>query len=204
MKLNKTSLLDTVLEDKDIEALIFDMDGTLVDTLPVHYAAWLKACNNEVNFSMEYFIKLTGRPALELSKDIIRDFNVAMDPKELLEKKEALVKGQFNKMKVFPGISEVLNHFHSKIPMTVGTGATKEMANNILELTQLNQYFDYIVTSDDVQNYKPHPETFLKSANYLGIDPSKCLVFEDGQLGIEAAQKAGMKVVDVKPFYSQS
>jgi HAD superfamily hydrolase (TIGR01509 family) len=178
------------------------MDGTLVDTLPAHYEAWLKAGEEfGITFSMEYFQALTGRPARELGKDIVKKFDLPISSDELVRRKEALVKEQFHKVKVFKPILEVIKNYHTNIPMAVGTGARKEMANSILIASQLKSYFDLVVTSDDVQNYKPHPETFMKSAEHFGIKPENCLVFEDGYLGIEAAKKAGMMVIDVKPFY---
>lgn len=202
MSINKTSLLDSILANKDIKALIFDMDGTLVDTLPAHYEAWLKASEEfEVSFSMEYFQALTGRPATELGKDIVKEFNLPISSVELVRRKEALIKEQFHKVKVFEPILEVIKHFHGILPMSVGTGARKEMAESILEATQLKKYFDIVVTSDDVKNYKPHPETFMRSVEHFGVEPKNCLVFEDGHLGIEAAKTGGMMVIDVKPFY---
>jgi beta-phosphoglucomutase family hydrolase len=202
MLINNSSLLESVKANKKVEALIFDMDGTLVDTLPVHYEAWIKACSEYgIDFSMDYFRKLTGRPVTELSKDIVEKFNIPIHPKELAKRKEALVEGQFHRMKVFPFMLEILNSFHNKLPMAVGTGSRKEMANTILKTANIAGFFDNIVTSDDVNQFKPHPETFLKSAHHFGVQPENCLVFEDGQLGIEAAKAAGMMVVDVKAYY---
>lgn len=202
MFLKEASLLDTVLNNKDIKAFIFDMDGTLVDTLPAHYEAWLQACSEfKVSFSMDYFQSLTGRPATELGKDLIRTFNMPVDPNDLVKQKEALVNEQLHKVKVFDPILEVIEKFHSRIPMAVGTGARREMADRILETTKLQSFFDFVVTSDDVTNYKPHPETFIKSSDHFGVDRKNCLVFEDGHLGIEAAKTAGMMVIDVKQFY---
>lgn len=202
MFLNNSSLFDRIKSCNGIEALIFDMDGTLVDTLPAHYEAWIKACE-EFNacFSMDYFRKLTGRPTLELGKDIVEAFQIPLDPQTLVDRKNAMVNEQIDKMVVFPQIKDVLDHYRGQLPMAVGTGSKKDMADRILSATQLTTYFDIIVTSDDVSNYKPHPETFLKSAEHMGVTPSKCLVFEDGELGLRAAKDAGMNVVDVTEFY---
>lgn len=202
MFLNNPSLLETVKTNNKIKALIFDMDGTLVNTLPPHYAAWLKACSEYgIEFPMEYFKQLTGRPAIEFSKDLVKEFNIPADPHELEQKKEMIVQTMVHKVKVFPAAMDILNYFHNKLPMAVGTGARKEMAEKILSQTNIRHFFEHIVSSDDVSHYKPHPETFLKAAQHFNIDPANCLVFEDGKLGIEAAKTAGMKVIDVNNYY---
>ncbi|MCU4176198.1 HAD family hydrolase [Carboxylicivirga sp. N1Y90] len=199
---NTSSLLEIIVSTPNIKAIICDMDGTLVDTLPAHYEAWLKACAPyNVNFSMDYFQKLTGRPAVELAKDIISKYNLPIEAEELVRIKNAYVSEKLDKVEVIQSVFEVIQHFHGKLPMTVGTGAREDMATGILEATKLRQYFDAVVTSDNVSNYKPHPETFLKGAAHVGVKPENCLVLEDGDLGIDAAKSAGMMVIDVKPFY---
>jgi len=90
---------------------------------------------------------------------------------------------------------------HGKIPMSIGTGGGRRSAELILEAIGMRSYFQIIVTANDVKNHKPEPDTFLKCAELMGIEPDFCQVFEDGDKGIEAAIKAGMKVTDVRPFY---
>jgi beta-phosphoglucomutase-like phosphatase (HAD superfamily) len=89
---------------------------------------------------------------------------------------------------------------YGRIPMSVGTGAGRKSALVQLETLDLLKYFDAIVTAEDVTSHKPKPETFLECARLMGVEPKYCQVFEDGVLGIEAAEKAGMMVTDIRPF----
>lgn len=186
----------------NIKGLIFDMDGTLVNSIPAHYNAWIEACRKyDVSFSFEYFIDLTGRPVIELSKDIIKDFGLNIPPIQLVKEKEVLVEKNLNKVELIKPVIDVINKYKGQLPMAVGTGASKKMAMRLLSETGIVQHFKSIVTSCDVTKYKPNPDTFLKAAEEIGVAPEDCLVFEDGQLGIDAAKAAGMSVVDVKPYY---
>lgn len=188
--------------DTKAQALIFDMDGTLVNTIGSHYAAWQKACAPYgVRFSMEYFFTLTGRPPLELSKRIVTEYNMRVAPDQLFREKEAIFRNNLTKVELIQPVIEVVKHYHGQLPMAVGTGSNRLMAIDMLQSTGLLQYFEVIVTADDVNHYKPHPETFLNCAHHLNIAPAYCQVFEDGQLGLEAAHSAGMIVTDVKPYY---
>jgi beta-phosphoglucomutase-like phosphatase (HAD superfamily) len=186
-----------------IKGLIFDMDGTLLNSTPIHYKAWLAACQPYgVEFSYDYFITLTGRPVLELSKDFIATFNLPVEPDVLVHEKERLVESNLHNVEIIRPVFDVVKAYSGLLPMAVGTGASRERALSLLTNSGIIDYFAAIITSDDVENYKPHPETFLKAANAIEVAPHDCLVFEDGYLGINAAMAAGMQVVDVKPFYN--
>lgn len=191
-----------IVVPEGIKGLIFDMDGTLLNSTPVHYKAWLEACQPfGVEFSYDFFITLTGRPVVELGKDLIERYKMDADPFELVARKEQLVKSNLHNVQIIKPVFEVVKNFQGRLPMAVGTGASRERANKLLTDSGIIDRFDVIVTSDDVNNYKPHPETFLKAAEYIQVQPEDCLVFEDGHLGMDAATSAGMQVIDVKPFY---
>ncbi|WP_430816109.1 HAD family hydrolase [Carboxylicivirga sp. RSCT41] len=185
-----------------VKGLIFDMDGTLVNSTPVHYKAWSEAVKSYgVDFTYEFFITLTGRPVVELSKDLIKRYDLDVDPIELVSIKEQLVEKNLNNVELIQPVYEVMKQYKGQLPMAVGTGASRERAQFLLSAVGILDEFDVIVTSDDVNNYKPHPETFLKAAEGIGVEPVDCMVFEDGHLGIDAANEAGMHVIDVKPYY---
>ena len=96
---------------------------------------------------------------------------------------------------------DIVKKYHGILPMAVGTGGHREAVESTLEVTGLRKYFDIVITANDVKNFKPHPETFLKCAELMKIDPEFIEVFEDGDLGIEAAIAAGMIATDVRSWY---
>ena len=101
-------------------------------------------------------------------------------------------------------VTALVQKYYGKIPMSVGTGGHREAVEKTLEITGLRKYFDILVTANDVTNYKPHPETFLRCAELMNVAPSECEVFEDGDLGIEAARRAGMIATDVRSWYDSN
>jgi beta-phosphoglucomutase-like phosphatase (HAD superfamily) len=101
-------------------------------------------------------------------------------------------------------VTALVQKYFGKMPMSVGTGGHREAVEKTLEIIGIRDYFDIIVTANDVKHHKPHPETFLRCAELMGVDPADCEVFEDGDLGIKAARRAGMKATDVRTWYDSS
>jgi len=101
-------------------------------------------------------------------------------------------------------VAEIARKYYGKLPMAVGTGGHREAVEQTLIITGLRKYFDIIITANDVDNFKPHPETFLKCAELMNVEPEFCEVFEDGDLGLEAAQMAGMIATDVRSWYDSN
>ncbi len=187
-----------------VKALIFDMDGTLLNTITVHYQAWETTCAKYgIAVTKEYFYNLTGRPILEIGRQIVHDFQVSVSPELIVAEKEALVKSNNQPIELIEPIVQLVYNYTGILPMAIGTGSDREKALDMLNKAGLLAYFDCIVSADDVVNHKPHPETFLRCAEQMGIDPQYCQVFEDGQAGLTAAQSAGMMATDVKPFYTK-
>jgi beta-phosphoglucomutase-like phosphatase (HAD superfamily) len=184
-----------------IKALIFDLDGTLADSLPVHVATW-----NEVGrrlgfkFDTNMIIEMTGRPTIDFARKIALDFNLKEDPFDIVEMKQEAFRKAVVNLKPVPEVFSIALEYHGKLPMAIGTGASRRSATAQLGTLGIAHLFDAIVTANDVTRYKPEPETFLKCAGLMGVDPADCHVFEDGVLGIEAAKRAGMSVTDVRPF----
>ena len=184
----------------DARALIFDLDGTLSNSLPVHMATWNKV--GEVygfEFDPQIMFEMTGRATIEFARRIVEQYKLSANPEEIVKLKQQTFWNSAKLLEPVKEIISVVKDYHGKLPMAVGTGASRKSTEVQLNELQLAQYFNVTVTADDVTRHKPNPDTFLKCAELMGVEPEKCQVFEDGDLGIEAAKKAGMMVTDVRP-----
>jgi beta-phosphoglucomutase family hydrolase len=184
------------------KGLIFDLDGTLADTMPIHYIAWKNAAARYgIEFTPELFSRLAGIPLYPTVEKLNEIFEKNIDPKEMGDIKEAEFENCMHLTPEIKIVTDLVRENHGKIPMAVGTGGSRRLSMKTLGIIGLKDYFDILVTSEDVANFKPNPETFLKCAEQMGVPPEDCEVFEDGILGIQAAQTAGMMVVDVTQYY---
>jgi beta-phosphoglucomutase family hydrolase len=184
------------------KGLIFDLDGTLADTMPIHYIAWKNAAAKYgIDFTTEIFAKLAGIPLYPTVEKINQIFGTAIDPKEMGDLKEEEFENNMHLTPEIKVVTDLVRKYHGKIPMAVGTGGSRRLSLKSLGIIGLEGYFDILVTSEDVSHFKPHPETFVKCAELMGVAPEDCEVFEDGILGMQAARTAGMMVVDVTEYY---
>ncbi len=184
------------------KALIFDLDGTLADTMPVHFWAYKNTVKGYgIDFTPELFGTLAGIPAEDTIRRLNELFGTSMNPEETARLKEIEYEKTMHKMKPVAPVVSLVKEYHGKLPMAVGTGGSKRLSWKTLEIIGLADYFEVLVSCDDVTHSKPHPETFLKCAELLGVQPEVCQVFEDGEPGIRAAEAAGMMHTLVTDFY---
>jgi beta-phosphoglucomutase family hydrolase len=184
------------------KALIFDLDGTLADSIPIHIQCWHEACKTfGYRFNEDMLYEMTGMPTYKFAEYIKKDSGCDISVGEIMKLKQTHFYRLAHTIKPVKLMAEFVISHHSKIPMSIGTGGGRKSSELILKAIGMLEYFDIIVTADDVTNHKPEPDTFLKCANLMGIAPQYCQVFEDGKPGMDAALKAGMFVTDVRQFY---
>ena len=184
------------------KALIFDLDGTLANTMPVHYKACQIVCNKYgFNFPEDFFYDQAGKPTLEVFKLLIKKLDKNLDATALATEKETVFLSLIHEVEPLSLITDVAVLNKGKVPMAIGSGSQRKSVDLTLEAIGMSNYFDVVVSCDDVNKFKPHPETFLKAAAQMNVSPKDCIVFEDGDLGIEAAKTAGMVVIDIRQFY---
>ena len=184
------------------EALIFDLDGTLADTMPVHFWAYKNILREfGIDFTPEIFAQLAGIPAVGTIVKLNEIFGTNMNAEEVGHFKEAEYEKIMHKMKPIVPVVELAKKYHGVLPMAVGTGGYKRLAWKTMEICGLDKYFDILVSNEDVARPKPFPDTFLKCAERMGVNPSVCEVFEDAQLGIQAAKAGGMMATLVTDYY---
>lgn len=186
---------------KQHQAIIFDLDGTLADTMPLHYKASQEICNSfGFDFPLDYFLQEAGRPTIDVFVDLMQKLNNGLDGKALAIKKEDRFLELLPTVTPINEVFAIAQKFHGKIPLAIGSGGQRKAVEETLNALGIMNMFDAIVSADDVIKHKPHPDTFLKAAKIMGIPPELCIVFEDGPPGIQAAIAAKMDVIDIRAY----
>ncbi len=184
-------------------ALIFDCDGTLADTMPAHYEAWVATLNRYgVNLDEDLFYAMGGWPTLKVATHLLERAQVNLPPQRIVDEKEAAFEGMLGSILPITPVVEIAAKYRGVIPLAVGSGGLKHLVVETLEHLGIADWFQAIVTCEDVEFHKPFPDTYLEAAKLLNVDPTRCTVYEDTDPGIEAGLRAGMQVVDVRTLYT--
>lgn len=186
---------------KRFKGIVFDLDGTLVDTMPFHINAWLetlKTFNKSVDRTWLY--EHGGVPSYKIARILIEQLELPIkDEHELAKIKTDNYLKNIHLAAIYPPMKEILRFAKDhNILMAIGTGTLRSNVEYIVEHTELKNYISAIVSADEVVNHKPHPDTFLEAASRIGLSAKDCVVFEDTILGMEAAKRGKFTAVLVK------
>jgi len=189
------------IPDTPFSAIIFDCDGTLVDSMPLHYHAWkasLKHHSAPFDFTEEYFYSKAGVREQDVVKLLNAQYGTQIDPESVANYKAALFEKMIPEVPTIFPVADYARSMHGKFPMSVASGSEENIVRGCLTANELIHLFDdIIITPRLVARGKPAPDMFLLAAERMGVPPEECLVFEDGQSGIDAAKAAGMNWVFV-------
>ncbi len=175
------------------QGIIFDMDGTLIDSMPTHLSAWRKTAEQfEFPFDEQWLYQLGGQPTIKTARMLKKMHSIDATEDEMVQAKYGHYEAVANKGELISVTYEVLKDSVGKRKLAIGTGSQRKHADALLTNNKVIELFDTIVTANDVTEHKPKPETFLAAANNMKIAPSDCVVFEDTKLGLQAAHAAGM------------
>jgi len=179
-------------------AYLFDCDGTIADSMPLHYIAWSKALGEYgCTFDEQLFYSWGGKPAVEIIADLNKMQDLNMPPEALAEHKEDLYFALLPQLQAIPEVVDIIQAEHGRIPFAVVSGGRRNSVTNSLTTLGLMDKFETIVGAEDYKNSKPAPDAYLMAASRLGVAPRDCLVFEDTDMGIQAATAAGMASVKI-------
>lgn len=187
-----------VLPEGNFKAYLFDCDGTIANSMPLHYKAWKHILDqHNCPFPEEQFYAWGGRPIREIlaTLNILHGLDMPID--EIAVTKEKHYYSVISELEAVPEVLEHIHEAHGRVPFAVVSGSTRESVVRSLETLGLLDRFDTLVCAGDYTRSKPDPEPFLLAAERLGIAPADCLVFEDTDMGVDAAKAAGMGWVRV-------
>jgi HAD superfamily hydrolase (TIGR01509 family) len=183
-------------------AAIFDLDGTLADTMPIHYRAWQEVASaHGFTFPEPRFYSLGGVPTLKIAALLIAEQGLGLDPVAITREKEQAVLSRFHEIQPIPAVVEIARRYRSSGRLAIASGGGRAMVERTLRQIGLLDWFPVVVAAEDTTRHKPEPDVFLEAARRLGVAPAVCTVYEDTDLGLEAARRAGMRGVDVRPLY---
>ena len=188
------------LPEGSFKAYLFDCDGTIADSMPLHYRAWKRALGEwNCEFEEDLFYSWGGMPVAKIIATLNERRGLNMPVETMAHRKESLYYELLPELKAVPGVLEHIEAKPNGIPFAVVSGSTRESVTASLVALNLLDRFDTMVCAGDYTKSKPDPEAFLLAATRLGAAPQDCLVFEDTEMGIQAARAAGMASVKVPP-----
>ncbi len=185
-------------------AVIFDCDGTLADTMPLHYGAWRQTLDllgaPPPVFPIEQFYAWGGVTAKEIMQRLNVIHGLTFDPETVAHAKEMLYRKLIPTVKPIEKVVAEARRFYGVCPIAVASGGMRLLVQETLETIGVSDLFEIVVGSEDVIEGKPAPEVFLTAAARLGVEPGDCVVYEDAPAGLEAARRAGMRAVNVVDY----
>jgi beta-phosphoglucomutase-like phosphatase (HAD superfamily) len=184
---------------REIKGLVFDCDGTLADTMPLHWRAWqIITQKHGLHFPEDRFYSLGGVPSRDILKMLAREQHKTIDHIAVAHEKEEAYLETLPQVGPIHEVVEIAKGNFGKIPMAVASGGTQKIICEVLEHLKIRHFFAAVVTSEMVVNQKPAPDIFLEAARRIGVDPKFCRGYEDTDLGMQAIISAGMDAVDVR------
>jgi beta-phosphoglucomutase family hydrolase len=188
-------------EPGSFDAVIFDCDGTLADTMPLHYRAWcetLAECGAEMSEAL--FYELGGVPTAEIVRILNARDGTSLPVEATAAAKETRYADLLPHATAVEPVLQLVREYCGRYPLAVASGGIRLLVDRTLTALGISDCFQAILTAEDVARGKPEPDLFLLAAERLGVLPERCVVFEDSDLGLEAARRAGMAAVDVRPW----
>ncbi|CAG9000529.1 MAG: Fructose-1-phosphate phosphatase YqaB [Candidatus Celerinatantimonas neptuna] len=185
------------------QALIFDMDGTIINSLPTHQKAWEQIlCKYKIPYTPKQMIYLNGWPSYQTVEYLCQQANITeMDIAQVSQEKEQLYNRLAPDSVTTTPVVDIVKEYASQKLLALGTGASTKEAVRLLTILGIKNYFQAIVGADQVIDHKPAPDTFLQCASLLAVKPEDCIVFEDAEAGFSAAKSAGMDFVDARTIW---
>src|SRR6185369_9418893 len=189
------------------QGFIFDLDGTLADTMPAHYRAWtLIAARYGLVFPEDRFYSLGGVPTAKIAAMLVAESGKDLDPMQVArEKEQAYADGldEPGAIRPIPAVIQIARQHHDSGvgPLAVASGSVRRLIDRTLLRLGITDWFAAVVSAEDTTRHKPEPDVFLEAARRIGVPADACIVYEDTNIGLEAARRAGMQAVDVRPLY---
>ena len=188
-----------------IRGLIFDCDGTLADTMPLHWLAWQSVTRRyRLDFPEDRFYALGGVPSRDIFKMLSEEQGVDLDHLAASKEKEAAYLPLLQQVREIQIVADIAREHRGQLPMAVASGGTQDVIEKVLEHLGLRELFTAVVTSEDVQRQKPAPDIYLEAARRMGVPPECCRAYEDTDLGLQAILAAGMEAIDVRNLVGPS
>ena len=185
-----------------VRGLVFDCDGTIADTMPLHYQAWVAALReHDAEFPEAMFYEMAGIPTVRIIEILNERHGYEIPVQEAADYKESLYVALVDQVMPIEPVVRLVKAYAGRLPMAVATGGTRAICSKTLQTLHLLEHFRAIVTADDVAHGKPAPDIFLEAARRLGVAPGDCYAFEDAELGLQSARAAGMVAVDIRPMH---
>jgi HAD superfamily hydrolase (TIGR01509 family) len=187
------------LPEGDFKAYLFDCDGTIVDSMPLHYVAWTKALAEYgcIDFTEDFFYSLGGYPIPAVVEMINQRDGISIPIPEFMVRYDEIYFSLLPELKAVPEVLAEIRRTHGNIPFAVVSGSIRESVVKSLTAVGILDLFDTLVCAGDYEHGKPAPDPFLMGAARLGVEPKDCLVFEDAEAGIQSARAAGMTSVRI-------